>query len=159
MLEFRLLKEGHPLNNPTPIALQVFHADHGIGLSVIEALVAQVKPTGFFLKELELPKDAPDALSAIHGPIAGDAPVTDAEVTLKQRSPDRPPSRMVARASRPTRKVTLIGNTTPEGGVVVYTCYGGPPAPREPGDPSLQDDPAALAESQAFWAQHALSLG
>ena len=37
----------------------------------------------------------------------------------------------------------------------LYTCYGGPCAPREPGDTSLSDE--ERAESLAFWLQHALS--
>ncbi len=41
-----------------------------------------------------------------------------------------------------------------DGGPVVYTAYWGEPAPREPGDPSLDD--AGRAESEEFWAEHAL---
>lgn len=36
---------------------------------------------------------------------------------------------------------------------VLYTAFGGPAAPQEPGDPSCKD----LAESATFWREHALS--
>jgi hypothetical protein len=41
--------------------------------------------------------------------------------------------------------------------MILYTAFGGPAAPREPGDPSLDGNEAGLAESKAFWAEHALS--
>lgn len=37
-------------------------------------------------------------------------------------------------------------------GCILYTAYGGPCVPQEPGDPSCRD----RAASEAFWAQHAL---
>lgn len=137
--------------------IKIHHADHGIPPEVIQALVTQLNPEGFFLKTLPLPEGTPDVLCGIYGPNMGDAPVPEAEVTYKQRTPDRPMSRMVARPQRPVRIVTLIGTTTPEG-VLVFTCYGGPQAEREPGDPSLQNDPAALEAAKRFWSQHALCL-
>lgn len=140
-------------------AFKLLHADHGMTDELVRELVSRVSPAEFFAKTLELPEGVPDAMSAIHGPIAGDPPVPDAEVVMKQRSSDRPMSRMVARAPRPTRKVTIIGSFEPDGSVTVYTCFGGPLAPREPGDESMAGDEAAIAESKAFWAQHALSLG
>lgn len=36
---------------------------------------------------------------------------------------------------------------------VLYTAYGGPPAPQEPGDPGCKDPET----SAAFWRQHALA--
>lgn len=42
------------------------------------------------------------------------------------------------------------GSTT-----ILYTAFGGPLAPREPGDPDLPAE--ERAESEAFWAEHALS--
>ena len=36
---------------------------------------------------------------------------------------------------------------------VLYTMYGGPVAPQEPGDPNCKN----LGDSEAFWSQHALS--
>jgi hypothetical protein len=36
---------------------------------------------------------------------------------------------------------------------ILYTAFGGPPAPQEPGDPGCKD----LATSAAFWRDHALA--
>lgn len=52
-----------------------------------------------------------------------------------------------------THKLTVVVGPH-DGGPVVYTAYWGEPAPREPGDPSLDD--AGRAEAEAFWAEHAL---
>jgi hypothetical protein len=39
---------------------------------------------------------------------------------------------------------------------VLFTAYGGPAAPREPGDSSIASW-EELTQSRRFWAQHALS--
>jgi hypothetical protein len=135
----------------------VYHADHGIERSTLDTLVATLDPTGFFLVTVNLPEGCPDVQNALHGPKCGDAPVLDAEVTMKQRSPDRPMSRMVARPTRPTRLVTLIG-IEKDGAVTLFTAHGGPSAEREPGDKSMEGDAAAIEASAKFWAEHALSL-
>jgi hypothetical protein len=41
---------------------------------------------------------------------------------------------------------------------VLYTAYGGPQAPREPGDPAIKDF-AEQAASEIFWSEHALAFG
>lgn len=61
------------------------------------------------------------------------------------------------RPSRQTRLLTVIAGPHEGDGCVLYTAHGGPAAPREPWDPSLNDDAAALEESRAFWSVHALS--
>jgi len=138
--------------------LQVHHADHGIGAETLQSLLAaEPLPEGFFIVVRPLPPGAPDVFSALWGPTAGDVPVGDGEVTYVTRSPDRPPSRTVVRPHRPIRTVVLIGINAPEG-VTLFTAYGGPAAaPREVGDPSMEGDAAAQAESAAFWAVHALA--
>lgn len=40
--------------------------------------------------------------------------------------------------------------------VAIFTAYGGPCAPREPGDATLSSD-EEKKESADFWAQHALA--
>jgi hypothetical protein len=37
---------------------------------------------------------------------------------------------------------------------MLYTAFGGPLAPKEPGDPTLKD--SEREESEKFWSQHAL---
>jgi len=139
--------------------VKVFHADHGISQSTMQTLVDQVlpfTPTGFFLKTLDLPHGHEPVESLLYGPVAGDAPVPEAEVVYKQRSPDRPESRMVNLPRRTSKRATIIGIAA-EDGVTIFTCYGGEAAPREPGDKSLTD-PKELQESKTFWSQHALAL-
>lgn len=57
----------------------------------------------------------------------------------------------------PTRHVSVVLVWNEKGDCYnAITCYAGLLAPREPWDPTLQDDPAALTESKAFWAAHAI---
>jgi len=135
--------------------VKIFHADHGIQKELMQELVNQIRPSGFFLKTVELPAGVPDVMSAIYGPIAGDDPVEEGTVTYKKRTPDRPLSRMIDKPMRPTRLVTIIGNEV-EDQVTVFTCYGGPAAEREPGDKSLKTM-EEIEASRLFWSEHALS--
>lgn len=135
--------------------VKIFHGDHGISKELMQKLIDSIHPTGFFLKTVELPPEAPDVMSAIYGPIVGDPPVEEGQVTYKRRTEDRPLSRMISKPMRPTRQVTIIGNEI-EDQVTIFTCYGGPAAEREPGDKNLK----TLEEKEAsrlFWAEHALS--
>lgn len=138
---------------------RVFHADHGVSPGLIAWAAESAAPAegGFFLRTLALPDGEPDLLNGLYGPASGDAPVTEYEVEWRRRSEDRPSSRIaVGRPKRPTRLVTIIGVASTEG-VTVFTCYGGPAAEREPGDPSLAGDADAQERSRAFWAHHALA--
>ena len=136
--------------------VKVFHADHGVAPSTMQLLVDQIQPTGFFLKTVDLPHGHEPVESLLYGPAAGDREVPEAEVIYKQRSPDRPMSRMVGLPRRTSKRVTIIGMAEADG-VTIFTCYGGEAAPREPGDPTLTD-PKELSEAKAFWAVHALAL-
>ena len=141
----------------SPTIKRIFHADHGIPhFTVLQVIQALNPPEGFFLRTVDLPDGAPDAMNALYGPRSGDEPVAEADVFYAQRSEDRPPSRMIDLPKRPTRKVTVIGMAEPDG-VVVYTIYGGPSAEREPGDPSIANDPELVKAAKAFWAKHALA--
>lgn len=136
---------------------KIFHADHGIPHMVVLRVIESLNlPQGFFLRTTELPEGADDAQNGLYGPASGDAPVRESEVFYAKRSPDRPESRMVRLPKRPTRTVTAIGMVDPDG-VTVYTIYGGPAAEREPGDPSIANDPKLLAAAKKFWSQHALA--
>lgn len=136
---------------------KIYHADHGIPHLVVLQVIKDLRlPEGFFLRTTTLPDGAPDAMNALYGPRSGDAPIKESAVFYAKRSEDRPPSRMVDLPKRPTRTVTAIGMVEADG-VTVYTIYGGPAAEREPGDPSLTNDPEAAKAARAFWAQHALA--
>jgi len=95
----------------------------------------------------------------LYGPLMGDAPISDGpDITHAVRGERAGPSRLIDGAlfpPRPTRLVTLIAGPHGDEPWVLYTAFGGPVAPREPWDASLDD--AGRAESEAFWAEHALS--
>ena len=135
---------------------KIFHADHNVSVETIAWALSQINPDGFFLRTLELPEAHCDLLSALYGPLAGDAPVSDADVQFIKRSEDRPASRMVSLPKRATRLLTVIG-TAKDGDVTIFTAYGGHCAPREPGDATLATD-EEKKESSDFWAQHALAI-
>jgi hypothetical protein len=135
--------------------MKVFHADHGVSEETLKWALAQINPTGFFLRTLELPEGHVDLLNSLYGPVCGDDPVSDDVVTFVKRSEDRPPSRMVSWPKRPTRLLTLIGMVK-DGDVTIFTAYGGPAAEREPGDVTLSTDEEKAAAA-TFWAHHALA--
>lgn len=132
------------------------HLDHGLTPAHVEWLLKlYMIREGFFIETVELPEHLASLTCGLHGPRTGDAPVPEAECHRAVRGSRKGPSRLCRRAPKPTRLVTVIAG--PDGGepMVLYTAYGGPQAPREPWDETLDD--AGRAESEAFWALHALS--
>lgn len=109
----------------------------------------------FFIETFELPEELGTVESALHGPIVGDEPVPEAEVHYIIRGNRKCASRMVKRPVRQMRTVTVIAGPH-EGKCILYTAYGGPCAPREPGDTGLSSW-EQIVEAREFWAKHALS--
>lgn len=137
--------------------VKVGHADHGVDPSTLHWAVAKIAPSGFFLETLVLPPEHADLSSNLYGPASGDAPVSGEILVRDENDAYRGATPFVNLPPRPTRLLTVIGMAKGEE-VVVFTAYGGAAAERIPSDPSLADDPAAKAKSEAFWAQHALSI-
>ena len=131
------------------------HLDHGVSRKVQEWVLDQIKDNeGFCIGTFDLPMHLSSLQSGLYGPLMGDPPVQPEDVYHKQRG-DRPgESRMVSLPLRPTRKVTVVAGPH-EGRDIVYTIYGGPCAPREPFDSSLNE--SDRREAETFWSQHALS--
>ncbi len=145
------------------------HLDHNLTPEHVAYVLARYQErSGFFLETFTLPAELSDLENALYGPIAGDDPVPEANVCYRIRGDRRWASRMMAfgaflpaladsRGMRPTRQLTVIaGPMGPGENCVLYTAYGGPAAPREPGDLTLPDWDAVQA-SRAFWAEHALA--
>lgn len=133
------------------------HVDHELSMAVCRYLVERYKDRKvFFIEEVTLPEHLGTVPCGLYGPVMGDAPVGDDEVELVKRGERAWASRMVRRPRRQSRIVTVVAGPH-EGEFILYTAYGGPQAPREPGDPSLSE--AALVQSMTFWAEHALALG
>lgn len=161
------------------------HTDHHLRPTQVDHILSRFqKQEGFFVETFEFPEELGTVLCGLHGPIMGNLPIGDEEVSMEVRGNRAGPSRICNRYPQPTRLVTVIGGPHEEacptckgtgrvpeqrasqgwcqycrGGRlardILYTAYGGPCAPREPWDPSL--DEVGKAESVAFWATHALS--
>lgn len=131
------------------------HLDHGLPQPVVDYLLARFAAREAFFKEtVELPAEFDALPNQLVGPAAGDAPVSDEETYRAPREGRAWDSRLVDRQPGTSRLVFVCGG--PHDGLpcIVYTMYGGPEAPQEPGDPRCRD----LAASTAFWAVHALAV-
>lgn len=131
------------------------HVDHGIDKKQMEWLQNELKEKkGFFIETLELPARLKTVPCRIYGPVVGDPPVEEKDVYYARRGNRKGKSRLVDWQPRTCRRVTVIAG--PHGGdnCVLYTAFGGPPAPKEPCDPTLSG--VEMEESKAFWAEHAL---
>ncbi len=134
------------------------HADH-----VAWILDTYGDRDSFFIETVELPTHLPPLTCKLYGPSVGDDPVPAVDCRMVER-PGRVtrgiswPSRVCDRPPRDTSTITVIAGPDPDNDepMVLYTAYGGPCAPREPGDPDIPDD-SMKARSDAFWVEHALS--
>jgi hypothetical protein len=134
------------------------HLDHGLTEAHIAFIVERfADKSEFFIETFDLPETLSPLKSALYGPLAGDAAVVESDVRYAKRGERDGETRLVDLPQRETRTMTVIAG--PHGGepCILFTSYGGPCAPREPFDPSLAGDEKALAESKAFWAEHALA--
>lgn len=147
------------------------HVDHGLTPDQLAWLVKRAEeqlllyvphthdPAPAVLKlTLRLPTALGQVPCGLHGPVMGDAAVTESEVTYAVRGSRDGQSRLVDRAPVLTSKVSLIAGEYAGQRWVLYTVFGGPSTPREPWDASLADDPVAQTESDDFWHVHALSV-
>jgi hypothetical protein len=134
------------------------HKDSHLDHALTDAHVAYIMERfgdyqAFFIVTVDLPDDLAPLPCALMGPLVGDEPVPESEVTYRKRGDRAWESRTIECAyPRTSRKVTVIAGPHDGESCVLYTAYGGPCAPQEPGDPGCKDKEA----SAAFWAQHAL---
>lgn len=143
----------------TPNGVPLLHADHGLDARHL-ALIDEVMEDreGFFLLSLPLEGALGGSLqSGLYGPVAGDPPVTEAEVEYVVRNERPGPSRLVSRPLRDADHLVVIGVAGGEN-PKVFTAYGNRGTvipPREWWDPTMK--PQEAMEAAAFWQQHALS--
>lgn len=131
------------------------HTDHALTPAHLAWILERFGDRkAFFAETVEIPAELGALPCGLHGPTMGDEPIPAKECRELVRAGRAGPSRVCARAPRLVRTVTVIGGPH-EGACILYTAHGGPPASREPWDPSLDD--AWCAASAAFWAEHALS--
>lgn len=164
------------------------HLDHNLTPAQVGYLLNLFAGrAAFFIASVELPEELGTVPCGLHGPLMGDAPIAEAEVTRAKRGDRAWPSRLVARAPRDTRMITVIAGPHDGHACILYSTFGGPLAPQEPGDirrqlealeakrgPLAQLMPNDVGEhgeiyaqivalrekrasSDAFWAEHALS--
>ena len=146
----------------TPNGIVIAHDDHDLQpehLAVIDEALADWDGS-FMIRVLQLPESCPSLPSALYGPTAGDAPITEEQVTYEKRN-DRPgPSRLIDAPMRPARNLVLIGMQVEDGTMLLFTAYGtqsDTPSPREWWDASMT--PRAAMEAAKFWNEHALAKG
>lgn len=133
------------------------HTDHALSpehVTFIEFVFGT--RDAFFIETVAIPPYLPPLPCNLHGPATGGKPIQEAEVVYLRRGERPEASRMVVREPVPTRLLTVIGGPHGNEPCILYTAYGGPLAPREPWDLSLDDE--GREESAAFWAIHALGM-
>lgn len=142
----------------------ISHLDHDLTTAQREHIATVFADRHeFFITTIELPEELGTVPCSLVGPATGREPVVESEVHYAVRGDRRYASRVVRVGfPPPVRTVTVIaGPAGVEDGLpcaepcVLYTAFGGPKAPREPGDPAISSW-EELVESRAFWAQHAL---
>lgn len=135
------------------------HVDHGLSSEQLRWLLDQTEGrTAFFIETFTLPEHLGTVECGIVGPAVGEPPVSEDDVKYVVRGNRKCASRVLREpiAKPRTRMVSIIaGPTEGHEGIVLYTAYGGPVAPREPGDTMIPTWDA-IVESRTFWAEHAL---
>lgn len=131
------------------------HLDHGLTPAQVDHILNRFGDRiAFFIETFELPLELGFVQCGLYGPAMGDAPVSDDDVMLDKRKGREWESRFVTEPTRPTRTMTVIAGPHLGHPCVLFTAFGGPLAPQEPGDPDCKD----LEASQKFWSEHALSM-
>lgn len=151
--------------HPTPTAITVLpgsHTDHAMSAAqrayALEVASTRVKPGELSITTVTLPEELGTVPCDLYGPLMGDPPVGEEEVRWACRGSRPHPSRLVDRPSRQVRTVVVVAGPVKGTPMALFTMYGGLPAPREPGDKSLESaSENEREESRAFWAVHALA--
>lgn len=138
------------------------HVDHGLPTETLRYVVETVEAeraaalgAGLVIHTVTLPERFAPVPCSLVGPATGHEPVSDDRVRYEPRPPREYPSRLVEHPPVPTREVTIIVGEHEGDPAVLFTAFGGPLAPREPGDPTLPEE--QRAEAEAFWREHALA--
>lgn len=134
------------------------HLDHNLSVGQLDFLKKHfANRTEFFAEAIELPEELGTIEVSLVGPETGATPVPEEDVLYTVRGDRKCASRVFRTPpKRPqSRLVTVIAGPHEEHACVLYTAYGGPKAPREPGDPYIGSWDE-LQEARRFWANHAL---
>lgn len=131
------------------------HLDHGLELHHIRFILDRfAHHVGNFAETVELDQWMNPLPCSLYGPIMGDEPVDPLDVDYRRRGNRAWSSPiLVSKPNRWSTQLTVIGGPDQFGQTILYTAFGGPLAPQEPGDPNCVD----VAASEEFWSHHALS--
>lgn len=111
------------------------HVDHGLTEAQLHYLLDRFTTcNAFFLETITLPEDLGTVPCGLWGPAMGDGPISESSVDYARRGDRAWRSRLVDRPTRPTRQVTVIAGPHDGSPCVLFTAFGGPPTPQEPGD-------------------------
>lgn len=131
------------------------HLDHNLSQEHIAWLLERFRDKeAFFIETLTLPDHLDEISMGLYGPSVGDEPVAEADVKYVIRGARKCASRVVSRPQRKTRQLTVIAGPHDGKACVLFTSFGGPLAPKEPGDTTLAID--QVQASRDFWSTHAL---
>ena len=139
------------------------HIDHGIGSEVLADILKHFEDrTGSFIATVNL-KDVTSLVSEVPcsliGPATYNTPVSEEEVIYKPRPGQSYSSRLLKDGDKQATSsdvVTIICGEHDGNPCVLFTAFGGPLAPKEPGDPTLK--PEEREASEKFWKEHALAV-
>lgn len=154
------------------IIVKESHLDHNLSAEQLDFIKKKYADRNAPFKEtFELPPELGTVKVALIGPITGFEPVMENEVTYMIRGDRKWASRIFRARYEPSkngiimppkrpeapqvRQVTVITDTFNGHPCVLATAYGGPEAPREPGDPHIGSWDE-LSRSRDFWMEHAL---
>jgi hypothetical protein len=160
------------------------HIDHGLTQPQIDFLISRFADrNGFFIETVELPESLGTVPCGLYGPLMGDPEIQDrvcegcgvcspctwfnsgalchnpilvrGQAYKRVRGNRAYLSRVIDAPMRQVRTVTVIAGEHDGSACVLYTAFGGPLTPQEPGDPTCKDP----AKSKEFWSKHALAIG
>lgn len=130
------------------------HVDHGLTEPQLRYLLDRFADRRtFFIETITLPAELGTVPCGLYGPLMGDLAISEDEVAYSRRGERVWGSRLIALPARQQHEVTVIAGPHDGHACVLFTAFGGPIAPQEPGDPNCKDP----AESVAFWREHALA--
>jgi hypothetical protein len=140
------------------------HMDHALSDEVVEHLIKRfADKDGFFAGEFELPEGLTISCGA-YGPENGDEVVTPDEIFMVCRNGRDGDTPLIKRPMRETQKFFIVAGPHDGHSAYLYTCYGGPQAPRETWDSTIADNPdGELDWANRYWATptkagHALAV-
>lgn len=138
----------------------ISHLDHALTAAQIAYVQKLFEGRdAFFLETIELPEELGKVPCGLYGPVMGDDPIGENEVKYIIRGNRKCATRVkadnVIGVVRHVNKLTVIAGPHEGDPCVLYTAYGGPAAPREPGDTTIPTW-EGVQEARKFWAEHAL---